>query len=106
MLIAGPAQANQSKNSLNKPSEKVGRGIYLSPHFQVCLSSYSQSVRVQGNDYHLILQCRVNPKKIKVCPNQTFWVLNESKDVRPYGILLVKSENKSKIQSPTQIFGE
>ena len=105
MLIAGGGQAYRNSDSLNYPSQKVGRGIYCSPHFQVCLSGYSSPVTVQGKNYHLILQCRVNPKKIKVCSNHTYWVINDSKDIRPYGVLLVKSDVKSQIRSAAQIFG-
>ena len=53
----------------------------------------------------MILQCRVNPKKIKVCSNQTYWVINDSRDIRPYGVILVKSDVKSQIRSASSIFG-
>ena len=43
-------------------------------------------------NFYLIFQCRVNPSKIKVCPTDNYWVMNEEKDIRPYGIILVESD--------------
>lgn len=68
MLRAGGGQAYQNTKSLNKPNEDVGRGIYCSPHIQVTFG-YSGAIAIGGKNYHLIFQCRVNPKKIKVCSN-------------------------------------
>ena len=45
MLIAGSAQAYEDDPSLNDPNEKVGEGIYCSPHIQDALD-YSEAVSV------------------------------------------------------------
>ena len=91
MLIAGSGQAYSSSNSLNHPNTLVGRGIYCSPHIQVCIGGYSgNGVQVGNERYYLVFQCRVNPKAIKVCSNHEYWVLNQPKDIRPYGVILVK----------------
>ena len=58
MLIAGKRQVYEFEDAINNPSEKVGVGIYCSPHFQICLG-YSRSVEVEGKKYRLILQCRI-----------------------------------------------
>ena len=36
MLVAGLGQGYEDENAVNKPTEKIGQGIYSSPHFQVC----------------------------------------------------------------------
>ena len=90
MLKAGTGQNYKDKIAVNNPSTKVGTGIYCSPHFQECLS-YANPIEISDKKYRLILQCRVRPSKIKVCAGcEEFWVINESKDIRPYGVLLIK----------------
>jgi hypothetical protein len=54
-------------------------------HIQDVLSGYIN----QSDEYGLIFQCRVNPKAIKICNSDNIWVVNDSKDIRPYGIILV-----------------
>ena len=98
MLIPGSGQAHLNDFAKNKPKEKVGRGIYCSPHFEECFN-YAKPLYVGKRGYRLILQCKVNPEKIKVCTNEVYWVINRSKDIRPYGVLLVKERNSSKIMS-------
>lgn len=44
----------------------------------------------------MIFQCRINPNSIKVCDNDIYWVVNESSDIRPYGIILIKGEEHKK----------
>ena len=47
----------------------------------------------------MVLQCRAQPDSIKVCEfEQTYWIVNESKNIRPYGIILVLDENVSRIE--------
>lgn len=107
MLRAGAGQAFENTYSLNKPKDYVGRGIYCSPHIQVGLGSYSSGLGISNKKYRLIFQCRVNPDAIKVCNNNIFWVLNDSKNIRPYGVILVKEENVSQIPtSAVAQFGE
>ena len=105
MLRAGRNQVYSNEYALNKPKEKVGKGVYLSPHFQTCLP-YTKPFEVEGNEYRLMMQCRVNPTKIKVCSKEDFWVLNEPADIRPYGILLIKEQDKDNIESVEKLFGK
>ena len=99
MLIPGSAQLYENSTAVNNPSEKVGWGIYCSPHFQECFN-YTRAVTVENKDYHLVLQCRVKPEKIKVCEGtEEYWVINEPKNIRPYGILLVKEDQIMSIKS-------
>jgi hypothetical protein len=35
---------------------------------------------------------RIRPEALKCTPKPAYWVINSPKDVRPYGILLVTSE--------------
>lgn len=90
MLKEGARQAYATRQSLNRPNEAVGRGVYFSPHIQIPLQSYSS----RTDEYSLVFQCRVNPKQIKVCSNNIYWVVNDSKNIRPYGIILVKKDIK------------
>ena len=105
MLIAGGGQFYQNHKAVNKINEKVGRGIYCCPHFQSCLE-FTMAFEVEERKYRLILQCRGKPTKIKVCEGQeSYWVINESRDIRPYGILLIKEEKVSLIKNPTELYG-
>ena len=105
MLRAGRNQAYRNECAINKPKEKVGKGVYLSPHFQTCFP-YTKPFEVEGSKYRLMMQCRVDPTKIKVCSVEDFWVLNESADIRPYGILLIKEQHKDSIESVEKLFGK
>jgi len=90
MLRAGDAQAYSSSVACNQAPQKVDNGIYCSPMIQIPICGYSGSgVVVNNKKYFLVLQCRVNPSKIKVCPKNEYWVINESKDIRPYGKILL-----------------
>ena len=104
MLRPGGSQVYGNEPSINRPGEKVGRGVYLSPHFQSCLH-YTKPFSLEGKEYLLMMQCRVNPAKIKICPREDFWVLNQSADIRPYGILLIKEEDKGSIDPVEKLFG-
>ena len=95
MLFPRLGQDYQSSTAINNPSEKIGIGIYCSPHFQVCL------------DYSEPVQCRAKPKKIKIVQEiEDYWVINEPKNIRPYGILLIKEENLGLIKNPEEMYGE
>ena len=43
-----------------------------------------------NKSFRLVLQCRLHPKKIKIATAETNWVVNNSRHIRPYGIILVK----------------
>ena len=40
--------------------------------------------------YFVLLQCRVNPNKVRIPQiyGGRYWIVNEGKDVRPYGLLI------------------
>jgi hypothetical protein len=86
MLKPGPGQAYDKHNAKNKPhNENIGKGVYLTPHIQDAFYYIDHS-----DEYGLIFQCRVNPKAIKViCDSDYNWVVNDTKDIRPYGIILI-----------------
>lgn len=72
MLIEGQGQAYKDDISLSFGDKniKVGIGIYCSPHFYVSLRSYARPVSVNGENYNLVFQCRVNQKKTNICKGQ------------------------------------
>ena len=66
MLEAGFRQLYEEKNAVNKPGKQILKGIYGSPHFEVCLG-FTEALEVEGKNYRLVLQCRAKPESIKVC---------------------------------------
>lgn len=85
MLREGGGQAFAYDTCL-RTGEVIGNGIYNSPYFLIALLGYT-SHSVGG--CHLVLQCRARPDKIKIAnSNNTIWVVNNSTDLRPYGIVL------------------
>ena len=89
MLQIGKAQWYKDEDAINKPGEKVGEGIYLSPYFTVCLFDYAEPTEKNNQIYHVVLMVRIRPAALKITTTEeTYWVINESKDVRPCGILL------------------
>ncbi|CAD8114254.1 unnamed protein product [Paramecium primaurelia] len=71
---------------------KVGNGIYFSNDFNVCTrDKYASYTQVLDKQFAVIFMTRVNPKKIRQSQKmklKNYFVVNESKDVRPYRILL------------------
>lgn len=88
MLQKGPNQVHRTDNCVNKPNTPVGLGVYVTPHYETALQYALPGCIVNGKKYYLVMQCRVNPEAIKVSDEQTYWVLNNSRDIRPYGVLL------------------
>ena len=59
MLKVMAAQACKDHIPKNRPpNERVGLGIYCTPHLQTALKDYTD----KSDKYALIFQCRVNPK--------------------------------------------
>jgi hypothetical protein len=96
-FIVGPAQAYQSDKCV-KTGAVIGRGVYCTPGLGVA-ESYAKSrggaagADYQGHKIIFIMQCRVNPAKIKHCHDyatnpDAYWVLNDPADIRPYRVLL------------------
>ncbi|EAR87319.1 hypothetical protein TTHERM_00058310 (macronuclear) [Tetrahymena thermophila SB210] len=67
---------------------KVGKGVYFSDNIKNC-EKFGSQISVCGKDYQLVFQCRVNPKTVKSpSDKQSYYVVNEPKDIRPYRILI------------------
>jgi hypothetical protein len=65
-----------------------GRGIYLSPNpLFSSLEHYSKPLYVDGRRYQIMFQVRVKSDSIIKTSNIDVWKCNNSKDIRPYGIL-------------------
>jgi hypothetical protein len=89
MLVPGHRQAYDDDIAVNREDEeKVGKGIYCSPLFTTCLFDYAQPCMRGDKTYHILLQCRFNPTALKITPQSDYWVINKSKDIRPYGMVL------------------
>jgi len=87
--------------------EKCGNGIYLSPHIEVAAKN-CQPVSILIYDRkvtcHIVIQCRVNPKEIKIPEKESmfashagdqewsndYWIVNRVNNIRPYRILINK----------------
>lgn len=79
-LKAGPGQACSST---------CGVGIYCTPDLAVALGYATQVQVTAGGQTHamqFILQCRVRPEAIRRGA-ATIWVINNPRDIRPYGVL-------------------
>jgi hypothetical protein len=77
-LRVGPRQAYE---------RDIGKGVYCTPLIAIA-EEYSGTIELGGKKYKMLMQCRVRPSKIKVCNGTDYWVLNDPKDVRPYGICI------------------
>ncbi|CAD8129572.1 unnamed protein product [Paramecium sonneborni] len=81
------------KNEFGEP-QKAGIRIYFSDKINVCLSpqyGYAPHIQVGEKQFAVLFMTRVNPKKIRQSISMqqiNYFVVNESKDVRPYRILL------------------
>jgi hypothetical protein len=97
MLQAGARQACAGSNCL-RSGELVGKGIYVSPYFLTSLLEYSNL----GVDckYHIVLQCRAKPSSIKISSSRPdYCVINNSSDLRPYGVILFTDSEIAKLKS-------
>ena len=92
MLKSGILQAH-IYDTCKISGTKVGKGIYCSPNVEVCTAIYMNYLEITDNEgitkkFGLVFQCRVKPNKIKITDRDEYWVINDSKDIRPYGMLL------------------
>ncbi|CAK81267.1 unnamed protein product (macronuclear) [Paramecium tetraurelia] len=75
-----------------KNQVKVRNGIYFSNNFNVCINDgYADYTQVCNKKFAVILMSRVNPRKIRQSERMKsvhYFVVNDSKDVRPYRILI------------------
>jgi len=102
-FIAGGGQAYMN-STCTVTNQTVGYGIYMSPHIETA-ESYCTEFTVGTDRYKLAFQCRLEPSAIRIPaktgdhsashPNDPdwdndYWVVNDSSNIRPYGILLKK----------------
>ena len=71
-----------------------GRGIYSSPDINVA-KAYAKSFIVGEHEYLVVLQNRVNPTNLIILTyggtgNDEYWVSRNDKDIRPYGVCIMK----------------
>ena len=98
MLIAGAAQACAGHVAVNRTGgELVGNGIYCSPYFTTCLMGYTQPCTKNNMTFRVLFQCRIKPEALKCTQCTDYWVINESKHIRPYGIILITSQQYDQI---------
>lgn len=67
--------------------KEVGKGVYVTPLLRTA-QAYAEEVCLDGHRVQFVVQCRVRPSAIKICSRADYWVINDSKDLRPYGILV------------------
>jgi hypothetical protein len=80
--------SNQIDINSPQKNQTCGIGTLCSPD---PISSEEQTVSfsLNGVKYKLMLQCRVNPSKIKIPKNnKEIVIINSSEHIRPYGILI------------------
>jgi ribosomal protein S27AE len=96
----GSGQVHEKK-ICTKTGVICGKGAYLTNHIEVA-EGYCHSVDFNNKKYIVAFQCRLKPDKIKIPEkkgdeiekrndpdwNNDYWIINESRDIRPYGILL------------------
>ena len=87
----GHAQAHKDKRCL-KTKEIIGKGVYCTPGLKEA-ERYATAHNFKGHKIYFVMQCRVNPEKIKHVHNYKFdrnayWVINDPADIRPYKVLI------------------
>jgi len=103
LLTTGAGQAYST--SLDTRTNQIcGRGAYLSNHIEVCEIGYCVFIPFNNNRYKIAFQCRLRPNSIRIPMKSSdipgkggnpvwdndYWIVNNSNDIRPYGILLKK----------------
>lgn len=89
---AGAGQAYRSHRCV-KTGAPIGTGVYCTPGLPIAEGYAGEGHDFNGRKIIFVMQCRVNPAKIKHChdyatnPN-AYWVLNDPKDIRPYRVLI------------------
>ena len=85
--------------------KKCGGGVCLfqDPKLAECCAGI---VNIYGNEYKILLMCRVNPQKIRQpVDHENFWILNPTPDeIRPYRILFKKVKNSPLLDNKLIIY--
>jgi hypothetical protein len=76
-----------------KTGQKIGSGVYCTPGLAMAARYAGQGHGFEGHNIIFVMQCRVNPSKIKHCHDylkdpEAYWVLNDPNDIRPYRVLI------------------
>ena len=72
-----------------KPGQFVGDGVYFAQNTKICREEYSDPVVVEYEQYIVMLQCKVNPEKVKIPKsNRNFEIIDNPDDIRPYRVLI------------------
>ncbi len=95
---AGENQVHSTHENINKPGNKVGDGVYITPNIETACA-YSGYSEINGSFYSTALMVRVKPDAIRQCNcdwAKDYWVVNGTTDeIRPYRILYKKIEPKN-----------
>jgi len=95
-LKAGANQNCRNDDDMMHPWKKCGKGVYVTPNIKVA-EEYTEGFGVfeLNKTYRIVLQCRVNPKKIRQSAREPeYWILNgNGKEIRPYRILIKEVSN-------------
>ena len=94
-LKPGGGQACANSIDINKRGKGYGKecgvGIYCTNKIETA-EGYTSQVDLNGKQVKLALQCRINPEKFRnsgqIDNGGYYYVINDSNDIRPYGILL------------------
>ena len=89
---AGSRQA-YSDSKCVKTGAVIGSGVYCTPGLSMAEQYAGNGHDFQGHKIIFVMQCRVNPAKIKHCHDyetkeDAYWVLNDPNDIRPYRVLI------------------
>jgi hypothetical protein len=66
-------------------------GIFCNPKIEAAIAN-TLSFQFNAGNHRLAIQCRVKPEAVRYA-SQDDWIINNSSDIRPYGILLYCEES-------------
>ncbi|CAF1247316.1 unnamed protein product [Didymodactylos carnosus] len=72
-----------------------GSGVYSTPDVNIA-KQFTKCFKFNNQDYYVVLQNRVNPKTVRKLTNAEtkeageYWITPDAKDIRPYGICIMK----------------
>ena len=90
----GAGQAHKNCIDLYHPPNKVGEGVYCTPHIKTA-EIYAGITDINGISYKAVLMLRVKPEARRFCADSgDYWVVNGTDDeIRPYRILYKNVNN-------------
>ena len=57
--------ANDSSPNDARLGQKCGKGVYLAPNIETCIS-FTSPVTFENKSYRIYFQCRINPSKVRI----------------------------------------